>query len=317
MGLPSTSRRSLAPALLALAGLACAACVPGSERGRTPGSPGFDGAEAMALVDTQVAFGPRVPGTAPHERQKAWMIDRLRLSADTVVVDTFTYRTPQGVALPLTNVVAKFRPHDTRRILFLTHWDTRPHADGDPNPANRDRPIPGANDGGSGTAVLLELAELLKKDPPPMGVDLLFDDGEDYGDSTNEMFLGVTHYAESLDPQHHPIYGVLLDMVGAENPSFPVEASSAEAAPIVVHKVWEAAARLGYAKYFPETVGPSIYDDHVPLLQAGLPTVDVIDFDYGPNNRYWHTLQDTPAHMSARTLGMVGQVMVELIYSGG
>jgi len=165
--------------------------------------------------------------------------------------------------------------------------------------------------------VLLELASLLAKTPPPMGIDLLFVDGEDYGPGTQEMFLGATRYAARLDSATRPIYGVLLDMVGDADPSFPVEANSASAAPIVVHKFWHAAARLGYASYFPDRVGPSLYDDHIPLLQAGLPTIDVIDFQYGPNNEYWHTLQDTPAHMSASTLGMVGQVVVELIYSGG
>jgi hypothetical protein len=302
---------------LALALLWAAACTPGAENGPTPGEPTFDGPKAMALVDTQVAFGPRVPGTKPHEEQAAWMIARLDSLADTVVVDHFTDSLPGVGPLPLTNVLAKFRPHDTRRILLLTHWDTRPHADQSPDSADRAKPIPGANDGGSGTAVLLELASLLKKDPPPMGIDLLFVDGEDYGPGTNEMFLGATRYAKSLDPNHRPIYGVLLDMVGDADPDFPVEANSASAAPVVVHKVWQAAARLGYQKYFPETVGPSLYDDHIPLNQAGLPTVDVIDFQYGPGNRYWHTLQDTPAHMSAKTLAMVGQVMVELIYSGG
>ncbi len=294
------------------------ACSPPGENGPTPGSPTFDGAKAMALVDTQVAFGPRVPGTKPHEAQAAWMIARLDSLADTVEVDRFTDSLPTGEKLPLTNVLAKFRPHETRRILLLTHWDTRPHADKSPDPANRSKPIPGANDGGSGTAVLMELAALLKNDPPPMGIDLLFVDGEDYGTiEDNEMFLGATRFAKSLGPKNRPIYGVLLDMVGDADPDFPVEANSASAAEVVVHKVWQAAARLGYRKYFPETVGPSLYDDHIPLNQAGLPTVDVVDFDYGPDNRYWHTLQDTPEHMSAKTLGMVGQVMVELIYSGG
>ena len=252
-----------------------------------------------------------------HAEQAAWMIARLDSLADTVQVDTFAHQIPTGKTLELTNVLAKFRPEETRRILFLTHWDTRPQADQSQDSADRDKPIPGANDGGSGTAVLLELASLLAKTPPPMGIDLLFVDGEDYGPGTQEMFLGATRYAARLDSATRPIYGVLLDMVGDADPSFPVEANSASAAPIVVHKFWHAAARLGYASYFPDRVGPSLYDDHIPLLQAGLPTIDVIDFQYGPNNEYWHTLQDTPAHMSASTLGMVGQVVVELIYSGG
>jgi len=297
--------------------LVTACSLPDNEQGPTPGAPTFDGRKAMALVDTQVAFGPRVPGMPGHAAEAAWMIARLDSVADAVQVDTFAIQFPSGKTLHLTNVLAKFRPQETRRILFLTHWDTRPQADQDPDSANRDKPIPGANDGGSGTAVLLELADLLADTAPPMGIDLLFVDGEDYGPGTKEMFLGAERYASRLDSASRPIYGVLLDMVGDADPNFPVEANSAQAAPIVVQKFRRAAAGLGYQKYFPDRVGPSVYDDHIPLLQAGLPTIDVIDFQYGPDNRYWHTLQDTPEHMSASTLGMVGQVVVELIYSGG
>ena len=114
-----------------------------------------------------------------------------------------------------------------------------------------------------------------------------------------------------------PLYGLLLDMVGDAAPSFPVEAHSAEYASVVVRKVWRAAARLGYSAYFPETVGGRIFDDHVPLIEAGLPTADLIDFDYGPDNRFWHTPEDRPANVSAATLGMVGQVVTELVYAGG
>jgi glutaminyl-peptide cyclotransferase len=181
----------------------------------------------------------------------------------------------------------------------------------------RATPVPGANDGASGTAVLLHLAELLAASAPPMGVDLLFVDGEDYGPEIDDMFLGAIRYAERLPAEGRPVYGVLLDMVGDADPLFPVEANSAEMAPIVVQKVWRAADRLGYDDYFPDGVGRRATDDHIFLNQAGLPTADVIDFVYGPGNAYWHTPDDTPEHVSASTLGMVGEVVTELIYSGG
>ncbi len=272
----------------------------------------------MALVERQVAFGPRVPGTDGHAAQLGWMIARLDSLAPEVVADTFDVVTTQGDSLTLTNVQARFRPEATRRILLLAHWDTRPRSDQAADSALHDTPVPGANDGGSGTAVLLHLAELLAEVAPPMGVDLLFVDGEDYGPGPEDMFLGARRYADRLAARDdRPVYGVLLDMVGDADPLFPVEGFSAQYASVVVRKVWDAAERLGHAAAFPRRVGQSINDDHVPLIEAGLPTANVIDFAYGPGHAYWHTPDDVPEHVSARTLGMVGEVVTELIYSGG
>jgi Zn-dependent M28 family amino/carboxypeptidase len=153
--------------------------------------------------------------------------------------------------------------------------------------------------------------------PPPLGVDLLFVDGEDYGPDVDDMLLGAKHYAASLPDADRPIYGVLLDMVGDASPLFPVEAISAQFATAVVRKVQRAAQRLGYGDFFPTAVGERLVDDHVPLIEAGLPTANLIDFSYGPGNSYWHTPEDTPDKLSAATLGMVGEVVTELVYSGG
>jgi Zn-dependent M28 family amino/carboxypeptidase len=178
--------------------------------------------------------------------------------------------------------------------------------------------VPGANDGASGTAVLLELAKMMAGTPPPLGVDLLFVDGEDYGPTVEDMFLGARRYASRLgEMERRPVYGLLLDMVGDADPSFQAEELSVQAAPVVVRKVWDAAERLGYRQFFPGGVGARVIDDHVQLIEAGLPTANLVDFVYGPENRYWHTPEDTPEHVSALTLGMVGEVVAELVYSGG
>jgi Zn-dependent M28 family amino/carboxypeptidase len=153
--------------------------------------------------------------------------------------------------------------------------------------------------------------------PPPLGVDLLLVDGEDYGPEVEDMLLGARHYASSLGEEDRPVYGVLLDMVGDNDPLFPVEGISAQLANIVVQKVWRVAERLGYGDFFPSAVGQRVIDDHVPLLDAGLPTANVVDFNYGPGNRYWHTPEDTLDRVSAETLEMVGEVIAELVYSGG
>ena len=289
----------------------------GAPAGPTPGRPAFDGEAALALLEAQVAFGPRVPGTAGHARQLDWMLSRLDSLSPALVADTFAHVTAAGDSLTLVNVLASFRPEETRRILFLAHWDTRPRSDQAADTALHSTPIPGANDGASGTAVLLELAGLLAQAPPPVGVDLLFVDGEDYGPGTEDMFLGARRFAARLQDGERPVYGLLLDMVGDADASFPVEGYSEEYAGVVVRKVWRVAERLGYRQFFPNRVGDRLGDDHIPLIEAGIPTANVIDFSYGPDNRYWHTPDDTPEHVSAATLEVVGEVVTELIYSGG
>jgi Zn-dependent M28 family amino/carboxypeptidase len=274
----------------------------------------------MTLVRRQVEFGPRVPGTDGHAAQLSWMIARLDSLAPVTRADTFTHVTSSSSdTLRLTNVMARFNPEAGRRILLLAHWDTRPTSDEEEDPARRSQPVPGANDGASGTAVLLTLAAHMRDTPPPaaLGVDLLFVDGEDYGPGVEDMLLGARHYAETVPEDDRPVYGLLLDMVGDADPSFPVEGISAQAANVVVQKVWRAAERLGYRAYFPTAVGQDLTDDHVPLIQAGIPTANLIDFTYGPGNGWWHTLEDTPDKVSAATLGMVGAVVAELVYSGG
>ena len=193
--------------------------------------PSFDGKSALAQVERQVAFGPRVPGRPGHADQLAWMRTTLDSLADSVVVDGFTAVASSGDTLHLTNVIARFRPDQTRRILLLTHWDTRPISDEAQDSALLGVPVPGANDGASGTAVLLELARLLHEQAPPMGVDLLFVDGEDYGPTPDDMFFGSERYAAMLpEPREpgRPVYGVLLDMVGDRDLRLPLEGISAQ-----------------------------------------------------------------------------------------
>jgi hypothetical protein len=279
--------------------------------------PIFDGAVAHELIQEQVAFGPRVPGTAGHAAQLAWMEDLLELWADQVEPQPFSFTTSRGTSLGLTNLLARFRPEMADRILLLTHWDTRPWSDQAPDIEDRDIPVPGANDGGSGTAVLLHLAELMWKVPPPVGVDLLFVDGEDYGPGTQDMFMGSSYFAATMPRPLPWRYGLLLDMVGDMDPSFPIEGYSAEYAPLICQEIWQVAHELGFAPFFPAGVGSRVLDDHVPLNKAGLETVDLIDFEYGPGNRLWHTPQDIPLNTSPETLRMVGEVVTELVFRGG
>ena len=300
--------------------LVVGACSDGDRRavGQPSGdAAAFDGERAFAHLERQVGFGPRIPGTAGHQQQLQWMREYLAERADTLIAQPFTHFARSGDTLHLTNLFARFRPEATDRILLVAHWDTRPQADQSSRREDRVRPVPGANDGASGTAILLEIAEMLRHNPPPIGVDLLFVDGEDFGPGERDMYLGAKHFARNQPAGYAPLYGILLDMVGDRELRLPIEGNSAQYAPEVVRRVWEVAQELGYGEIFVDEVGPYISDDHIPLNEAGIRTIDIIDFDYGPGHRYWHTPEDVPANTSAESLRSVGHVVAELIRRGG
>jgi Zn-dependent M28 family amino/carboxypeptidase len=276
----------------------------------------FDAAQAMRWMQYQVAAGPRVPGMPGHDTVEAWLVRELKARADSVEVQAFTHVTAGRKTLHLANILARFRPADPDRILYVTHWDTRPIAENDPDPAKRTTPIPGANDGASGTAMLLEVADALKGMPPSVGVDLLFVDGEDYGsfdqeDSLKDVLIGSRWFADHLPSDYHPLFGVLWDMIGGFNQRIYQEGNSLDGAPEVVERVWRAAEDLGLQKMFSPLNGGYITDDHVPLLQKGIRIIDVIGFE---NYVQWHhTTQDTPDKVSEETLGQIGRLALALL----
>ena len=294
--------------------IACSGQTSGSAAtsGSEPPPPEFSVDSAWAYLERQVAFGPRVPGTTGHAAQLAWMDEFLRARADTVIRQPFTHTASNGRTLEMTNLFARFRPGERNRILILAHWDTRPTADSERDAARRAQPIPGANDGASGVAVLLELANVLSRHSAPVGVDLLFVDGEDYGPDAEDMYLGAKHFAASM-AGYRPLYGVLLDMIADQSPRFPIEGHSQDRAPEVVERVWRQAEDLGHGTVFVREHGIAISDDHLPLNDAGIRTIDIIDFDYAP----WHTLDDDLEHVAPRGLGIVGSVLTALIFRGG
>lgn len=271
----------------------------------------FDGGTALARVETQVAFGPRVPGTAPHRAMAAWLDSLSRAAADTVVVQSWTHVTTDGDSVPMTNVIARFNPAATERILYVAHWDTRPRADAEGS-AHPDQPIPGANDGGSGVAVLLGVMDALRAKRPVIGVDLLFVDGEDYGSFTppeKDVLIGARHYAGNVLPPGKPDFAIVWDMVGARDLKLAKEPGSAIAAPDIITMVWEIAERLGYGHVFVNEPGVQITDDHIPLIDAGIRAIDVIGWPY----TWWHTVDDTPDKLSAESLEAVGNTAVAVI----
>ncbi len=271
----------------------------------------FDSASAFAYLKTQVDFGPRIPNTEAHRREAAWLDSLLRARADTLIVQSWTHVTAGGDSLHLTNYVARFRPAATKRLLFLAHWDSRPTADS-PSSTDSTKPVPGANDGASGVALLLGVADVLKRAPPTVGVDLLFDDGEDYGDFTNtpmDVLIGARYYAAHQAPGPQPLYAVLFDLVADKDLQIFQEGNSLIGAPEVVELVWDTAKELGYAGTFVATPKHTLIDDHIELQKVGIRAIDVVDFDY-PS---WHTKDDTIDKVSAASLQIVGDVAVALV----
>ena len=288
---------------------------------RAPELPEFDAARAYSLVSQQTDFGPRVPGTAAHDSMRVWLVERLGFYADRVVEQRITIPDPRDTSRVFsgTNVIASWQPDATERVLLAAHWDTRPVADNDPDPDRRIEPVLGANDAGSGVAVLLEIARLLDAHPLARraGVDVVLFDLEDLGtidpavpeDERIPFAMGSEMFVRD-NPGYRPAWGVLLDMVGDTDLRIPKEGYSVQYAPQVVERVWASARRVD-ATAFLDEVGPAIQDDHVPFLREGIPVVDLIQTPF-PDT--WHTTQDTPENVSAESLGQVGRVLVDLLW---
>ncbi|MBI3789476.1 MAG: M28 family peptidase [Gemmatimonadetes bacterium] len=300
-------RRSVATVLLALLA-GCTAC----DRSTADTPPAFDGTAAMARVKAQMDLGARVPNTPAHVQGGDWIVAQLKPFADTVIVQPFTHVTATGDTLHLRNILARFKPAAAQRVLYLTHWDSRPQAEESKDSAQRKLPTPGANDGASGVALLIGVAEGLKHAPPSVGVDLLFVDGEDWGDfkTDTDVLLGSRYFAEHLpDSAYAPLFGVLFDMIGDADLQIYQEGNSLQQAPDVVARVWAQAKALGHEKLFIPENKWTVTDDHIPLLKKGLHVIDVIDLDYP----YHHTREDTIDKVSAASLVAVGQVALALV----
>ena len=276
--------------------------------------PAFDGNKAFSYLKVQTDFGPRNPNSDGHKKCLFFLESELKKFADNVKLQQFNQK-GYNESLFLTNIFAQFNLLATQRILLIAHWDTRPRAEEDADPANHSKPIIGANDGASGVAVLLELARLFKATPPPIGVDILLVDGEDYGDSrkdgnTDLYFLGAKYFAKTKDPAYTPQFGILLDMVGDKDLQIPLEQNSMRSAPQLLDIVWSTAEEV-HATQFIRIPGEAISDDHIALNEVGIPTIDIIDFQYP----HWHTTQDTPDKCSPESLESVGTVLSAVIYT--
>ncbi len=274
----------------------------------------FSADSAYSYAARQVAFGPRVPGSKAHAACGDWLTETLKATGASVTEQTATLTTFDGIKIPMRNILGSFNPGADNRILLFAHWDSRPWADNDPNPANHHSPIDGANDGASGAAVLLELARVIGANADnKAGIDILLCDAEDWGEESNDesWAMGARYFAQNAQKEGYmPKEAILLDMVGAPDATFMREFFSQHANPTLADKIWGIAKSMGYGGMFVNRMGSAVNDDHVELIKAGIPAIDIIDYREGEGFfPGWHTLSDNMDAVSGETLGAVGSIL--------
>lgn len=281
----------------------------------------FDGLSALNLVMAQCEFGPRVPGTPAHSNCAAWLEQRLKMWCDSTIVQEGVVTTFDNKKLNIKNFVGIFNPEASSRILLLAHWDCRPWADNDPDPAKHKEPVMGANDAASGVAVLLELARLMKEKKPSIGVDILLVDAEDWGTDGDEdsWALGTQYWARHPHVKGYTAqFGILLDMVGAQGAQFNKEYMSMQFAGSVVNQVWRTAQESGFDNYFISSIGGAVTDDHIVVNEMGIKCIDIIDMRNDGDTGFfegWHTTGDTLDKIDSNVLKAVGQTVANVVYS--
>lgn len=316
-------------------------CSPESKRVKTSQSlekglsitvPSFNSDSAYTFIKEQLDFGPRVPNTGAHQLCGDFLMQKFKTYDAVVQQQVFNETAYDGKLLQLRNIIASYNVDNPKRILLAAHWDTRPFADKDT--VNRYEPIPGANDGGSGVAVLLEIARNISRNNSlNVGVDIILFDGEDYGEHEDVeqapmkngrmqiwWCLGSQYWAKHPHvSDYNAYYGVLLDMVGGKNARFYREGGSMQFAPKVVKKVWKKARDLGYDGYFVKDNSPGIMDDHVFVNRdSKIPMIDIVEYEPNSGSYYFgdyhHTHRDDIDIIDKYTLQAVGETLLYLIY---
>lgn len=290
-------------------------------------APAFNADSAYSFIEQQAQFGPRVPNTKAHDACGDYLTAMLKRFGATVIEQRAELKRYDGEKLAACNIIGSYNPEKTERILLLSHWDSRPFADNDPNKANHHTPVLGVNDGASGVGVLLELARMISIQKPDIGVDIIFVDAEDVGapyfykgeQSEDDWCLGTQYWANHPHKDGYKArFGILLDMVGAGNAVFYKDHYSVEYAASIADKVWAKGQSIGYGQYFMNGQGGYITDDHVYVNRiAKIPCVDIIHYD--PQSQqgfpsHWHTLDDTMKNIAKPALKAVGQTVAEVVY---
>lgn len=286
--------------------------------------PVFNGDSAYHYLQKQVDFGPRVPGTEEHVACKNWMVSKFQSFGAEVIQQDFIANIYTGDKWPSTNIIAQFNPKLKDRIILAAHWDSRMIAEEDKDPKKKDKAILGADDGGSGVAVLIEIARALHDNPIEMGVDIILFDAEDQGkrgpnSAVENWCLGAQHWSRNFHVSNYSAsFGILLDMVGAKNPRFGKDQYSKQYAGKIQDKIWTLARNMGYTDMFVMDDTGYVTDDHYFVnVIAGIPMVDIINqpihskTGFGP---HWHTHNDDMSIIDKRSLRVVGQVVLATLY---
>lgn len=289
--------------------------------------PEFNADSAYAFVKDQADLGPRTPGSRAHEKCVSWMEKELKRSGAAVIVQGGPATTYDGKQWRIDNVIASFNPKAKKRVVLSAHYDSRPFADRDPDPNNKNKPVPGVNDGASGVGVLIEIARIIQSKPLDIGIDIILFDLEDYGDLSGDprtWCLGSQYWAQNPHKSGYKAeYAILLDMVGAKDAVFPKEGVSMNYASDIVNKVWSAADRMGYGTYFTNTETGDLTDDHVFINQiANIKCIDIVHYvstpgqprsgDFFPHH---HRVSDDLSTIDKTTLKAVGQTLLEVLYN--
>ncbi len=289
----------------------------------------FNADSAYGFIEEQVKFGPRVPGTPAHSNCALWIESKLLNYGGKVTIQDFKTRTYDNVTRKGENIIASFNPKAVKRIILMSHWDSRPFADHDEDEELHNTPIDGANDGASGVGILIEMARQFSIKSPTVGVDIILFDLEDWGpphdmDITyDEEYWGLGSQYWAKNPHEYgysAVFGILLDMVGAKDVEFRKEYHSNREARFVVDLVWNTAADMGYMDIFIDEPGGQITDDHYFVNKyAKIPSIDIIHLDPNSKNRsffdHWHTINDNMEVIDKQSLQIVGDVLMNVVYN--
>jgi hypothetical protein len=292
------------------------------ESGKPPGPAApmpFDARRALKYLEEICLIGPRISGSEGMIKQQQFLKKHFEKLGGRVRFQEFTARqVSRRTPVAMANLIVTWFPERPRRVILCCHYDTRPIADQEEDRRKWTEPFVSANDGGSGVALLMELAHHLKDLKTAVGVDFVFFDGEEYifnpsGENRDQYFFGSEHFADVYrKDRNRPRYlgAVLLDMIAGPKARFPAEAHSVTQAGGLVREIWQVAADLR-CPAFRQEVGAEIEDDHLALNRAGIPAVDIIDLGPdGINYPHWHRLSDLPENCSSDTLAQVAQVLI-------
>ncbi|MCD8080613.1 MAG: M28 family peptidase [Bacteroides sp.] len=288
--------------------------------------PVFDADSAYAYIETQVAFGPRVPNTPQHVACGEFLANKLEEFGAKVTNQYADLIAFDGTVLKARNIIGAYSPEKKKRMALFAHWDTRKWADADPDEKNWNTPILGANDAASGVGVLLEIARAIRDNEPELGVDIIFFDTEDYGEPRfsrgkhlDEYWcLGSQYWSRVPHAEgYNARFGILLDMVGGKDARFYKEYYSMKFARDICQKVWTKAKEIGYSDYFIDEQKGAATDDHLFVNEiARIKTIDIIPHsDEDSFFAFWHTVNDTMENIDRNTLRAVGETILNVLYT--